>query len=297
METIIRRSIGEDIEIELKLAEELRPAFADTSQVESALLNLVINSRHAMPDGGRLTIETASAVFDEDYARIEPEVQPGRYVMLAVTDTGTGMPPEVLRRAFEPFFTTKEVGQGSGLGLSMVFGFAKQSKGHVKIYSELGHGTAVKLYLPEAAAAGAAGGSVEQTGAIPTGTETILAVEDDDFVRSTVTQQLRTLGYRVLEVRDAPAALALIKEGVEVDLLFTDVILPKGVSGRDLAREAERLRPGLKLLFTSGYTENTILTQGRLDSHLHLLAKPYRKADLARKVREALDGASETRAT
>ncbi|MBI1779505.1 MAG: PAS domain S-box protein [Proteobacteria bacterium] len=292
METIIRRSIGEDIDVELGLAADLRQAFADASQVESALLNLVVNARHAMPGGGRLTIETGNVTLDADYALGEPEVDPGAYAMLAVTDTGIGMAPDVVRRAFEPFFTTKDVGQGSGLGLSMVFGFAKQSKGHVKIYSELGQGTTVKLYLPQAAASGAvevdAGGAITQS---PRGSETILAVEDDAFVRGYVVQQLHSLGYQVAEASDAPDALEILRQREDIVLLFTDVILPKGMNGRELADAARRLRPQLRVLYTSGYTENAILHQGRLDPHVHLLTKPYRKADLARKIRAVLDEA------
>lgn len=289
IEDLLDRTIGEDIEIVMALGANLPPALADAAQIEAALLNLVVNSRDAMPDGGRLVIETASVFLDTDYARRERELKAGAYVMLAVTDTGSGMTADVLKRVFEPFFTTKEVGKGSGLGLSMVFGFAKQSGGHLKIYSEAGLGTTVKLYLPEAPVGAVAGLSYPPPDAVPTGKETILVVEDDPDVRAFATMTLRGLGYAVYDAGDAVEALAMLAGPDRVDLLFTDVVLPMGMNGSQLAAEARRRRPGLHVLFASGYTSNAIIHQGRLDEGVQLLSKPYRKADLAREVRKALD--------
>jgi CheY-like chemotaxis protein len=289
MEQMLRRTLGEDVEIEMRLATPLWPALADRAQVESALLNLAINARDAMPAGGKLTIETDNAHLDADYAVHNAEVTPGDYVALAVTDTGTGMTPAVLEHAFEPFFTTKEVGKGTGLGLSMIYGFAKQSQGHVKIYSEVWHGTTVRLYLPrqvtaESKAAPAAGDRGRERGS-----ETILVVEDDADVRAFVTGQLRDLGYRVIEAADGPQAQRMLESDQPLDLLFTDVVMPGGMSGRQLADAARARRPGLKAVFTSGYTENSIVHQGKLDKGVNFLSKPFRRQDLARKVRETLD--------
>jgi PAS domain S-box-containing protein len=289
MEEMLRRTLGEDVEIEMRLATPLWPALADRAQVESALLNLAINARDAMPRGGKLTIETDNAHLDQDYAARNTEVSPGDYVALAVTDTGTGMTPEVLEHAFEPFFTTKEVGKGTGLGLSMIYGFAKQSRGHVKIYSEVGHGTTVRLYLPRKAAATDAvtPAAAEQTRM--RGSETILVVEDDPDVRTFVTGQLRDLGYRVIEAADGPEAQRILDSDEAIDLLFTDVVMPGGVTGRQLADAARARRPDLKAVFTSGYTENSIVHQGKLDKGVSFLAKPFRRQELARKIRETLD--------
>lgn len=288
MADLLRRTLPEDIEIEVRLDAGLWPELADQSQVENALLNLVINSRDAMPDGGKLTIETANVTLDQEYADRNEEVEPGNYVMLAVTDTGTGMPAEVIEQAFEPFFTTKPSGKGSGLGLSMIYGFAKQSGGHLKIYSEIGHGTTVRMYLPRA-------GEVQLEAPAPAalewdlrGDETILVVEDEDAVRKLVVVFLGRLGYRVLEAAEARRALELLRGEEPIDLLFTDVVLPGGMNGRQLAEKASALRPGLRVLFTSGYTQNSIVHQGKLDAGVHLLSKPYRREELARKVREAL---------
>jgi len=240
-----------------------------------------------MKVGGRLTLETGNVRLDEDYAAQHAEVRPGQYVLVAVSDTGTGIPPELIERVFDPFFTTKEVGKGTGLGLSMVYGFVKQSSGHVKIYSEPGHGTTVKLYLPRAERTSAAAESLAP--AKPQhGSETILVVEDDRMVRQHAEGQLAALGYRVLSAASGPDAIEVIHRSPEIDLLFTDVILPGGMNGRQLADAARRIRPALKILFTSGYTENAIVHHGRLDHGVLLLNKPYRRADLARKVRAAL---------
>ena len=291
MEQMLRRTLGEDVEIEMRLAPPLWPALADRAQVESALLNLAINARDAMPAGGKLTIETDNAHLDEDYAAGNAEVAPGDYVALAVTDTGTGMSPEVLAHAFEPFFTTKEVGKGTGLGLSMIYGFAKQSRGHVKIYSEVGHGTTVRLYLPrkttaaESKAAPPAGDHERESGG-----ETILVVEDDADVRAFVTGQLRDLGYRVIEAADGRQAQRVLDSDQRIDLLFTDVVMPGGMTGRQIADAARTKRPGLRAVFTSGYTENSIVHQGKLEKDMNFLSKPFRRQDLARKVRQTLDG-------
>ncbi len=291
MEDLLRRTLGEHVEIELKLYPDLWPALADRGQVENSLLNLAINARDAMVEGGKLTIETANAHLDEEYAASNVEVAPGDYVMLAVTDTGLGMVPDVLAHVFEPFFTTKEVGKGTGLGLSMIYGFAKQSGGHVKIYSEVGHGTTVRLYLPRLAGAAAAA-NIAPAAAVPRpgGGETILVVEDNPDVRRLVVRQLGDLGYTVIEAANGPLALKILDKGDKVDLLFTDVVMPGGMTGRQLAEAAKAKHPTLKMLFTSGYTEDSILRLGKLDPGVRLLSKPYRKHELAMRIREALDG-------
>jgi PAS domain S-box-containing protein len=290
LEGLLRRTLGEDIEVQIHRRDGLWSTVADPAQLESALLNLAINARDAMPSGGKLTIEMANSHLDEDYAAANAEVIAGDYVMLAVSDTGTGMPPDVLEKAFEPFFTTKEVGKGSGLGLSMIYGFVKQSGGHVKAYSEVGQGTTVKIYLPRAGAeARVLRGPEIAPPAPPTGSETVLVVEDDPTVRAQAEQQLRALGYKVSSAADGPSALAALAANPMVELLFTDVIMPGGMNGRQLAEEAAKVKPGLKVLFTSGYAEDAILHQGRLEPGMHLLNKPYRRRDLATKVRQVLD--------
>jgi PAS domain S-box-containing protein len=291
MADLLRRTLGEQIEIDMKLSPGLWPILADKAQVENALLNLAINSRDAMPAGGKLTIETGNIHLDDDYAARNADLAPGDYVVLAVTDTGAGMPPHVLARAFEPFFTTKGVGKGSGLGLSMIYGFAQQSGGHLKISSEIGHGTTVRLYLPRQLAQSVGAVAAAGPDDHPRGGETILVVEDDPLVRCFVVVQLRDLGYRVLEAADGPAAQKLLDDGASIDLLFTDVVMPGGMTGRQLADDAKRRRPNLKMLYSSGYTEDSIVHHGRLDPGVHFLAKPFRRQDLAVKIREALDGA------
>ncbi len=287
---LMRRTLGEDIEIKTVQGGGLWHATVDPGQLESALLNLAINARDAMPEGGKLTIETANSHLDQAYADTHQEVNPGQYVRVAVTDTGTGMPPEVVARAFEPFFTTKEVGRGSGLGLSMVYGFVKQSAGHVNIYSEPGHGTTIKLYLPKAVAAGEVAREAELSRrAQPMGDETILVVEDDPDVRAFVVAALGALGYRVMEAEDGPAALALLDQVSHIDLLLTDVVLPRGMNGRRVAEEVRKRYPRVKTLFSSGYTENAIVHHGTLDQDAELLAKPYTRGALAQKVRRVLD--------
>ncbi|HLB79522.1 MAG TPA: PAS domain-containing protein [Dongiaceae bacterium] len=290
MVDLLHRTLGAEIEIETALADELWPASVDRSQLENAVLNLAINARDAMPDGGKLAIETGNVVLDEAYARGQTDLTPGEYVRLAVSDTGFGMSPEVQQHAFEPFFTTKEVGRGSGLGLSMVYGFVKQSGGHVRIYSEPGHGTTVKLYLPRAHQ----GRPAEPTARAPAHAEsgngeTVLIVEDDADVRGFVTTVLARRGYRVIEAADGPAALARLDTHPDVDLLLTDVILPGGMNGRQVAEAVAARCPRVGVLYTSGYAENVIVHQGKLDPGVHLLAKPYRKEDLLRLVRKILD--------
>jgi CheY-like chemotaxis protein len=270
------------------LAHDAAPAQIDPSQLSTAILNLAFNARDAMPDGGKLTLETRNTVLDEDYAAMNPEVKPGSYVMIAVSDTGAGIPGSLLDKVFEPFFTTKGIGKGSGLGLSMVYGFVKQSDGHVKIYSEEGHGTSVKLYLPQATGVPAAPAAETGIAGNERGDESILIVEDDALVRDYVMTQVGRLGYETFAASNAAEALAIIDGPAHIDLLFTDVIMPGGMNGRQLATEASRRRPGLKVLYTSGYTENAIVHHGRLDAGVLLLAKPYVSADLARMIRTAL---------
>ena len=291
LETIklLRPTLGEQIQISPQLAEDAWPALVDPNQLTTAILNLSLNARDAMPFGGKLVVETANVYLDEGYAAMNRDVTIGNYVMVAVSDTGTGISAENLERVFDPFFTTKEVGKGTGLGLSMVFGFVKQSNGHIKIYSEVGHGTTVKIYLPRAT--GLSDTSVEPVASICVkgGHETILVVEDDALVRRYVITQINSLGYKTLEASRASEALEIIDGANPIDLLFTDVIMPGSMNGRQLVDEALVRRPGLKTLFTSGYTENAIVHHGRLDTGVLLLTKPYRKSDLARMIRLALD--------
>ncbi len=284
------RILGEDIRILLETGDDLWRVAADPAQMEAAILNLAINARDAMPKGGKLTIETKNVTLDKDYVALNPEAIAGEFVMIAVSDSGTGMTPEVLAHVFDPFFTTKEVGKGSGLGLSMVYGFVKQSHGHIKIYSEISHGTTIRIYLPRIT------DDIELDEQTPElslpevrGNETILVTEDEDSVRAYVTEQLRSLGYTVLETTNAAAALAILAERSDIDLLFTDVVLPGGMNGRQLADEALTKYPTLKVLYTTGYTENAVVHHGKLDLGVELLSKPYRRADLARHIRKVLD--------
>ncbi|GAP64942.1 hypothetical protein MBSD_n0225 [Mizugakiibacter sediminis] len=287
MDALLRRALGEHIEVELVRAAGLWSALVDPAQLESALLNLAINARDAMPNGGRLTIETANVWINDDYAGQHVDVKPGQYVLLAVSDTGVGIAAEHLDRVFEPFFTTKPKGIGTGLGLAMVYGFAKQSGGHVNIYSEPGQGTTVRMYLPRSHAPAEA--RRDAAAAVVGGSETILLVEDDAQVRAYAREQLVSLGYTVLDAADAREALAMAERRADIDLLFTDVVMPGGMSGKQLADAVRALRPRIKVLYTSGYTDNAIVHHGRLDAGVHLLTKPYRRAELARKVRAILD--------
>ena len=288
MADLLRRTLGESIEVETVVAGGLWNTIADPAQVESALLNLALNARDAMPTGGRLTVEITNAVLDEAYARNANDVAPGQYVMLAVTDTGDGMSEEVRARVFEPFFTTKTEGKGTGLGLSMVYGFVKQSNGHIQIYSEPGSGTTVKIYLPRSR-------QPETAPAPPPPPETtadrgltILVVEDEAAVREAAVAMLDELGYRALEAVDAQSALALVEGGAEIDLVFTDVVMPGPLRTREFAQALKALRPELPVLFTSGYTDNAIIHQGRLDEGVHLISKPYARAELARRLAQLL---------
>jgi signal transduction histidine kinase/ActR/RegA family two-component response regulator len=287
---LMRPTLGEHIEIKSTLMDQVWTALVDPSQLSSALLNLAINARDAMPSGGKLILETKNVTFDQEYAAANGDIQAGNYVMVAVSDTGAGIPAAIIDRVFEPFFSTKEVGKGTGLGLSMVYGFVKQSGGHIKVYSEEGYGTTFRLYLPQADAP-AAQISEPLGGEIEGGNETILVVEDDELVRAYVTTQLQGLGYQTLSAANGAEALAIADGGAAFDLLFTDVIMPGRFNGRQLAAEMTQRRPSLKVLFTSGYTENAIIHHGRLDSGVLLLAKPYRKLDLARMLRAALASA------
>ena len=284
---LLRPTLGERIEIESVFQDEACLANVDPNQLATAILNLAINARDAMPNGGKLILETASAVLDENYASQHSEVRPGRYALLAVSDTGTGIPAAILDKVFNPFFTSKEPGKGTGLGLSMVYGFVKQSAGHIKIYSEEGHGTTIKIYLPPGTGASLAPEAAIAP-AIQGGHETILVVEDDKLVRDYVLTQLRSLGYVTLDAANGAEALAIVAAGNQFDLLFTDVIMPGAMNGRQLATEVQKSKPGLKVLFTSGYTENAIIHHGRLDTGVLLLAKPYRKSDMAGMIRKAL---------
>jgi signal transduction histidine kinase len=289
MSDLLRRTLGESIAIETVLGGGLWRISADQSQLETAFINLAVNARDAMPHGGKLTIESANTFLDEAYAA-QHELQVGQYVMLAVSDTGAGMDADVLARAFEPFFTTKSVGQGTGLGLSQVYGFMKQSGGHVKIYSERGEGTTVKLYLPRMLITGVDVESVTEPATPPASQgETLLVVEDEVMVRLGTVAALEELGYRVLEAGEAESALQLLDAHPEIRLLFTDVGLPGPMNGRHLADEARRRRPDLKVLFTTGYARNAIIHHGRLDPGVELVAKPFTYENLAARIRHMLD--------
>jgi PAS domain S-box-containing protein len=286
---LLQRTLGEQVEIEMTLAQDLWSAMTDASLVEAALVNLAINARDAMPKGGRLTIETANKHLDERYAAENSDATAGDYAMIAVTDTGSGIAPEIMGRVFEPFFTTKPQGRGTGLGLSMVYGFVKQSKGHVKIYSELGHGTTIRIYLPRVMT-----GASPVTEAVTAGKAgdlqgvKVLLVEDHPGVREVAVKQLEEFGCEVIQAHDGHAALALLKQGKPVDLLFTDIVMPGGMTGVDLARHATELRPGLKVLFTSGFAESALQGDQNQLAGGNFLSKPYRKQDLLRRIREVL---------
>jgi CheY-like chemotaxis protein len=289
---LLQRTLGETVALEALAGTGLWRIFADPGELENAMVNLAVNARDAMPSGGRLTIETSNAYLDEDYVEAIPEpVSAGHYVQIAVSDTGAGMDEETLARVFEPFFTTKPVGKGTGLGLSQVYGFVRQSDGHVRIYSEPGVGTTVKIYLPRDRATedAAPEPEVAPTRLAPGGDETILLVEDHEDLRAYSSGVLSEFGYRVLAAPHGRAALELLEAEPKVDLLFTDVVLPEGMDGRRLASEAVRRRPELKVLFTTGYTRNAIVHNGRLDPDVDLIGKPFTSADLGAKVREVLD--------
>jgi PAS domain S-box-containing protein len=289
---LLSRTLGATITIDHDIPDNLWLARIDPGQLENALLNLAVNARDAMPGGGRLLIEASNTILDRDYADHNVEVEPGPYVLVAITDTGIGMSEQVIARALEPFFTTKRTGEGSGLGLSMVYGFVKQSGGHLKIYSELDHGTTVRLYLPKADRDTVDLADYREPAALPvgTGSEVVLVVEDDPMVRALAVRMLSGLGYRTLDAADAPAALAILEDAVHIDLLLTDVVLPRGMSGPQLVSAALVRRPGLKVVYMSGYTRNSIIHNGVLDAGVELLTKPFSKQDLASRVRRRLDG-------
>jgi nitrogen-specific signal transduction histidine kinase/CheY-like chemotaxis protein len=287
---LLGRSLGEHIDIETVGAGGLWRVEVDPVQLEATILNLALNARDAMPDGGKLTIETHNAHLDEHYSLRHAEVRPGQYVQVAITDTGNGMTEEVVTRAFEPFFTTKRVGQGTGLGLSQVYGFVKQSGGHVKIYSEIGHGTTIKIYLPRLLHGSDPERDVEPDAVGSHAHETILVVEDDRDVRAYIIETLRELDYRVLEAPDAEAALRLIERGERsIDLLLTDIVLP-GQNGRQLADQVTKWLPAMKVLYMTGYSRNAIVHQGRLDAGVALIQKPIRGPLLTARIRDMLDG-------
>ncbi|WP_041735908.1 hybrid sensor histidine kinase/response regulator [Paraburkholderia atlantica] len=294
MDDLLRRALDETIDVETVVAGGLWNTLVDIHQLENVILNLAINARDAMAEGGKLTMELSNAMLDDEYVASVPDIQAGQYVLLAVTDTGTGMSPDVVDRAFDPFFTTKPEGRGTGLGLSMAYGFVKQSGGHIKIYSEVGHGTTVKLYLPRSSRP-----AVELpprvTPAPKGGSETILVVEDDRNVQSTALDTLSDLGYRVLKADAAEEALAVLRSGVHIDLVFSDVVMPGPLRSTDMVAQGLRLLPHLKVLFTSGYTQNAIVHGGRLDPGVDLLSKPYSREQLAHKIRQVLDGGAPAR--
>lgn len=294
MDDLLRRALGEPIEIETVVAGGLWNAMADPSQLENVILNLAINARDAMPEGGKLTLEVGNAMLDDNYVLTQPDVPAGQYVLLAISDTGRGMTAGVMERVFDPFFTTKKEGEGTGLGLSMAYGFTKQSGGHIRIYSEPGSGTTLKIYLPRSF-----GTETEEPrsieGAVTGGTETILVVEDDPGVRDTAVFILKDLGYEVLQAHDGQSALNVLQSGVDIDMLFTDVVMPGPVRSTELAKTAAEMLPNLVVLFTSGYTQNAIIHGGRLDPGVELLSKPYRREELAQKVRSLLSKRATTR--
>jgi PAS domain S-box-containing protein len=294
MEDLLRRTIGESIQLEMVLAGGLWTTKCDPHQLESAILNLSINARDAMPNGGKLTIETCNAHLDNAYAARDREAKPGQYVCISVSDTGTGMTPDVISRAFEPFFTTKPIGQGTGLGLSMIYGFARQSEGYAKIYSEVGQGTAVKLYLPRHYGEG------EESEELPQITEehltrhgeTVLVVEDEPVVRDLVVEVLTELGYNAIEAHDGPSGLSMLQSKQKIDLLVTDIGLP-GLNGRQIADAGRQLRPGLKVLFMTGYAENATLASGFLEPGMQMITKPFSMENLATRIKDMVEAATE----
>jgi PAS domain S-box-containing protein len=291
MEELVRRSVGPAIVFESVCAVGLWPCYCDPNQLENAILNLCINARDAMPDGGRLTVETANSWVDDAVAR-ERDMPSGQYVAICVTDTGCGMPPDVLARAFDPFFTTKPMGQGTGLGLSMIYGFAKQSAGQVRIYSEVGQGTTVKIYLPRHYGQAAEAADAQAPVQLPRAEagETVLVVDDEPTVRMLVGDTLAELGYQAIEAADAASGLKVLESDAEIDLLITDVGLPGGMNGKQMADAARRTRPNLKVLFITGYAENAALSNGHLEPGMHVLSKPFAMDKLASRIRSIIEG-------
>ena len=291
MSEILRRTLGQDVEVETILAGGLWRTFADGNQLESLLLNLAVNARDAMPAGGKLTIETANASLDETYVREHVGLVPGQYVMIAVTDTGTGMPAEIIAKAFDPFFTTKEIGKGTGLGLSQAYGFVKQSGGHIKIYSEPGQGTTIKIYLPRflgESVSTATRPRLKTPTALARSEELILVVEDEERMRLVVEDLFRELGYKVIVAENAKTALRLLDANPDVALLFTDVVMPD-MNGRQLAEQALRQRPDLKVIYTTGFSRNAVIRNGVLEPEVNFLPKPFTVEQLAQKIRCVLD--------
>jgi CheY-like chemotaxis protein len=288
LQDMLRRSLGEAIDLRIEAAPDLWPVMIDPHQFENALVNLAVNARDAMPDGGTLVIEAANVTLDETYAQSHEEVTPGAYVKVAVSDAGTGMPARVLERVFEPFFTTKNVGRGSGLGLSMVHGFVKQSRGHITICSEVGRGTTVKLYLPRSRETAAERHAADKTPEIAPRSACILVVEGDPDVRAVPVAMLRNQGYEVAEAADGRQAIGRLKAGPPFDLLFTDVVLPGGMNGVEIAAQAKRLQPDIKVIYTTGYAEHVLARNADLDPGAALVTKPYRRTDLLEKVSAAL---------
>jgi signal transduction histidine kinase len=291
MSEFLRRTLGETVALESVLAAGLWKTYIDAGQLENAILNLAVNARDAMPNGGKLTIETANSHLDEAYvSALSEPLKPGQYILIAVADTGGGMTKSILERVFEPFFTTKEIGKGTGLGLSQVYGFVRQSNGHVKIYSEVDEGTTVKIYLPRYLGSGADETELDTMDSAPTsvGAETILVVEDDDALREYTVEILTDLGYHVLAASGAAMALEILDRVDDVDLLFTDIVMPGGANGRELADEALHRKSDLKVLFTTGYTRNAIVHHGRLDQGVQMIGKPFSLDQLAAKVRAML---------
>jgi PAS domain S-box-containing protein len=292
---MLRRTLGEHVTLSTLLARDAWPTRADPDQFQSAIVNMAVNSRDAMPQGGKLVIETRNIVLDPIHSDYQAEFQPGEYVQLSISDTGVGMEPAVRDRVFEPFFTTKEKGGGTGLGLAMVYGFVKQSGGHVTIYSEPGHGTTMNLYFPrsDAPSESRQGGEAAAEAPAPM-PEIILVVEDDSRVRQLTIKRLKLIGYEVLEASDGPAALEILRRGSPVDLVFTDLIMPGGLSGRDVAIQAREMKPGIKVLLTSGYAEELVRGDGLQRDNLRVLRKPYQQSDLVAALREVLGNGSST---
>jgi CheY-like chemotaxis protein len=286
---MLRRTLGEHVMLSTSLAPSVWAIRADPGQLQSAIVNLAVNARDAMPQGGKLVVETRNIDIDAEQAEFHPELEPGEYVQLSISDSGTGMPPEVRERIFEPFFTTKETGRGTGLGLAMVYGFVRQCGGDITVYSEVGHGTTFNLYFPRADGKAAQRASDVSEKASDFGArETILVVEDDERVRQLTMRRLRMIGYQVLEASDGPKALDILTKGHPVDLVFTDLIMPGGMSGREVAARARQLRPGIKVLLTSGYAEELVHADDLQGEKLKLLRKPYSQADLAAALRETI---------
>ncbi len=286
---MLQRTLGETVELKVERTADRWTAMIDPHQLENALVNLAINARDAVPKGGTLTIEAANVTLDKTYAEQYEEVTPGEYIKVAVSDTGTGMTPEVLKKVFEPFFTTKEAGKGSGLGLSMIHGFVKQSMGHITIYSEVDHGTTVKLYMPRSQEGATKIDTEDEALDFARGSERILVVEDDPGVRKVPVAILRNQGYEVAEAGNGEEAIDHLKTGQAFDLLFTDIVLPGGMNGVEIAEAAKRLQPNIKVLYTTGYAENAVIHTGQLDPGVALVNKPFRRDELLEKVRAMLN--------